>query len=270
MVHKLDLGKTQVVAALDTARFAIDAMELQECPLCHQSSFKTRRTFTTHVARHMEEVALSSLPRDVESEIDDGEDSFSEGSSPVSSSLPHYVGHPDVLEPHPVYVRNAVLIGNDSIAQNWSPAELNVQRRLVYVTSYWEKNTLCIEFRSLTPEVLRTYHTCISCIWWQEKEEYIITSVDLYRLLESFLGTKFALEGFNQFQRIHDDFRPLTVSEAKGNREFFQLLVEFSKPNVARTGKIVEVFPWNILERVILEVIGKYVSPSGTLQHLTS
>ena len=49
--------------------------ETEECPLCRVVLGKPRRTFVKHVARHMEEIALMALPRNIEEDSDRSSDS---------------------------------------------------------------------------------------------------------------------------------------------------------------------------------------------------
>ena len=47
-------------------------IEDDECPLCRTVVGKPRRAFVKHVARHMEEIALMALPRNVEEDSEEG------------------------------------------------------------------------------------------------------------------------------------------------------------------------------------------------------
>ena len=47
-------------------------VEDNECPLCRIVVGKPRRAFVKHVGRHMEEIALMALPRDVEEDSEEG------------------------------------------------------------------------------------------------------------------------------------------------------------------------------------------------------
>ena len=55
--------------------------ETEECPLCRVVLGKPRRTFVKHVARHMEEIALMTLPRSIEEDSDESSDSTDQISS---------------------------------------------------------------------------------------------------------------------------------------------------------------------------------------------
>ncbi|KAF7509266.1 hypothetical protein GJ744_008160 [Endocarpon pusillum] len=69
--HHLLMNNKQQAAVLSAARYSVSpSWAAQQCPLCLQQGWLSRRQFATHVARHMEEIALASLPRDDE---DDGD-----------------------------------------------------------------------------------------------------------------------------------------------------------------------------------------------------
>ncbi len=71
--HHLLMNNKQQAAVLSAARCSVaPSWATQQCPLCLQQGWLSRRQFDTHVARHMEEIALASLPRDDE---DDGDGS---------------------------------------------------------------------------------------------------------------------------------------------------------------------------------------------------
>lgn len=49
-------------------------IEAESCPLCHRDGFKDRRSFVAHVGRHLEEIALISLPASDKAAEDSDED----------------------------------------------------------------------------------------------------------------------------------------------------------------------------------------------------
>jgi hypothetical protein len=78
-----DLNHTQLLATLSAARnFVSDPLDQQKCPLCHLKQWTVRRDFVTHLGRHLEEIALSSLPR-----ADDGESTSDEESGANAAGL---------------------------------------------------------------------------------------------------------------------------------------------------------------------------------------
>ncbi|KAK3080907.1 hypothetical protein LTS18_012046, partial [Coniosporium uncinatum] len=100
---------------------------------------------------------------------------------------------------------------------------------------------------------------CISCIWWEEKEETYVTSVDTIYLLESLIGVRFTVEEKNRIRRNLEGFRPLTVSKAKADsEEFFKVIMGFPNPKPRNIEKDVKVFPWKILPHALKKIVGKY------------
>ncbi|KAG8533898.1 uncharacterized protein KY384_001639 [Bacidia gigantensis] len=55
----------------------------EQCTLCHQSGFKDRRSFVTHISRHLEQIALVSLP----ASMTEGNDSAEESSSDLEDVI---------------------------------------------------------------------------------------------------------------------------------------------------------------------------------------
>ncbi|KAL9615780.1 MAG: hypothetical protein Q9160_009263 [Pyrenula sp. 1 TL-2023] len=72
IMHGIELAESHLQTALETAHHTVESdPRQQECPLCLQSGFKTLRAFATHVAKHMEEIALSTLPPSTYSDSED-------------------------------------------------------------------------------------------------------------------------------------------------------------------------------------------------------
>ena len=106
-----------------------------------------------------------------------------------------------------------------------------------------------------------TRSICVSCIWWEEKDEYYITSVDTIYLLEQLVNVRFTVEEKNRIRRNLEGFRPLTVSKAKADsEEFFKVIMGFPNPKPRNIEKDVKVFPWKILAHALKKIISKYVS----------
>ena len=79
---------------------------------------------------------------------------------------------------------------------------------------------------------------CVSCIWWEEKNECYVTSVDTISLLESLVAVRFTVEEKNRIRRNLEGFRPATVSKTKTeSEEFFKLIMGFPKPEAAQHRK---------------------------------
>jgi hypothetical protein len=74
-VHGTILSSEERKGVLDIAEYFKEMpIESQECPMCLKEGVKTRKEFITHVAKHMESIALAALPRKADSDqgSDDG------------------------------------------------------------------------------------------------------------------------------------------------------------------------------------------------------
>ncbi|KAI8367788.1 hypothetical protein BD560DRAFT_295367, partial [Blakeslea trispora] len=99
----------------------------------------------------------------------------------------------------------------------------------------------------------------ISCIYWRERNDYYITSVDCIYLLESIIGIHFTVEEKNRIRRNLEGFRPLTVSKCKTDcADFFKLIMSFPHPKPRNIEKDVKVFSWRTLPHALKKIIRKY------------
>lgn len=168
------------------------------------------------------------------------------------------------FNPYAMYPSKAVLKLNgdlNTMAHNWTADEQGTQRRLVQFTRMQSGSTIHADFKPVTPEERTPNSICISCIYWNGKDECFITSVDTIYLLESLVGVRFTVEEKNRIRRNLEGFRPLTVSKAKADSEdFFKVIMGFPAPKPRNIEKDVKVFPWKILGHALKKIIGKYVS----------
>ncbi|KAG6030903.1 hypothetical protein E4U41_007738 [Claviceps citrina] len=175
---------------------------------------------------------------------------------------------------HPIslYSSKAVLKINgklDSMAENWTQEEWDNRRRIVIFRKSQTGSTLTASFRAVPVNDRPPNSICVSCIWWAEKEECYVTSVDTIVLLEQLVAApnRFSVEEKNRIRRNLEGFHPLTVSKAKADsEEFFKVIMGFPNPKPRNIEKDVKVFPWKILEPALKKIIGKYsASPGSTL-----
>ena len=61
-LHTIALGRAQ--------RIIPKPIDEQECPMCKIVPGTTRRAFSTHVGRHMEQIALAVLPRETDDDVE--------------------------------------------------------------------------------------------------------------------------------------------------------------------------------------------------------
>ncbi|KAH7022203.1 hypothetical protein EDB80DRAFT_2723 [Ilyonectria destructans] len=157
----------------------------------------------------------------------------------------------------------------DTMAENWSQEEWDNRRRIVRFQKNQRGSTLTASFQPVAVNERPPNSICISCIWWAEKSECYVTSVDTIHLLEQLVAApnRFSVEEKNRIRRNLEGFHPLTVSKAKPeSEEFFKIIMAFPNPKPRNIEKDVKVFPWKILEPALKKIIGKYsASPSSTL-----
>lgn len=195
--------------------------------------------------------------------------------SPATSSNPTLIrtstlnqssgfGQTQSFNPYTIYPSKAVLKLNadlDSMVQGWNRDEQECKRRLVQFTRVQNGSTIHADFAPVAPEKRAPNSICISCIYWDGKDECFVTSVDTIYLLESLVGVRFTVEEKNRIRRNLEGFRPLTVSKAKADSEdFFKIIMGFPAPKPRNIEKDVKVFPWKILSHALKKIIGKYVS----------
>ncbi|KAI9819342.1 MAG: hypothetical protein M1832_004047 [Thelocarpon impressellum] len=196
--------------------------------------------------------------------------------SPSPGSTPAGAMHPaQAFNPYAMYPHKAVLDiqGDlDSMADDWTEPESVARRRLVQFRRRQSGNTIHTSFKPVAQDERPPQSICISCIWWQEKQECYVTSVDTIYLLEALVAVRFTVEEKNRIRRNLEGFRPLTVSKAKADsEEFFKVIMGFPNPKPRNIEKDVKVFPWKILAHALKKIIGKYsASYSSTAGALPS
>ncbi|OTA87811.1 hypothetical protein M434DRAFT_133497 [Hypoxylon sp. CO27-5] len=170
------------------------------------------------------------------------------------------------LNPYALYSTKAVLKINgdlESMASGWSQEEWENRRRIVMFNKKQQGSTLSTSFKPVAANERPPNSICISCIYWAEKDECFVTSVDTISLLEQLVAApgRFTVEEKNRIRRNLEGFRPLTVSKAKADsEEFFKVIMGFPAPKPRNIEKDVKVFPWKILGSALKKIISKYVS----------
>ncbi|ODQ55654.1 hypothetical protein SAICODRAFT_87747 [Saitoella complicata NRRL Y-17804] len=155
----------------------------------------------------------------------------------------------------------------DDMGSNWLPEEWATRRRLVQFWRQQKGNTINCTFRPVLPANRVPNSICVSCIWWEEKQDCFVTSVDCIYLLEALVGVRFTVEEKNRIRRNLEGFRPLTVSKTKPeSEEFFKLIMGFPNPKPRNIEKDVKVFPWRILGGALKKIIGKYTIQSASYE----
>lgn len=184
--------------------------------------------------------------------------------SPSPATTPHG-GHPgQQFNPYSLYPHKAKLEINgdlDSMAREWSAEEFESRRRLVHFKRSQSGSTITTTFQPIGVDERPPNSVCISCIYWEEKEECFVTSVDTIYLLEQLVAARFTVEEKNRIRRNLEGFRPLTVSKGKSDsEEFFKVIMAFPAPKPRNIEKDVKVFHWKDLSSALKKIIGKYAS----------
>ena len=221
-------------------------------------------------------------------------------SSPLKSSIPRLV-RTSTMQQSPPGVFSAMAIGQtqtfnpyamqalkatlklrgdlDSMKDGWTAEEKEARRRLVVFDRDQSGSTINATFKGVAPQDRQASSICISCIWWKEKNEFYVTSVDTIYLLESLVGVRFTVEEKNRIRRNLEGFRPMTISKARNDSEdFFKVIMGFPHPKPRNIEKDVKVFPWKILGTALKKIISKYsasysstaaplLTPSSSIYH---
>ncbi|KAI7880806.1 uncharacterized protein EV154DRAFT_485869 [Mucor mucedo] len=185
-----------------------------------------------------------------------------------STSVANYQPYPGLISR-----ANLKIMGDlESMAKSWSTEEWENRRRLV---QFWRKqsgNEICCTFDPIfQSERINTNsnHIVVSCIYWAERNDCYITSVDCIHLLESLMDTRFSVEEKNRVRRNLEGFRPIT------------LIMSFPNPKPRNIEKDVKVFPWKTLPYALKKIITKYTASSygtsgnqphrcATIDHISS
>lgn len=177
-------------------------------------------------------------------------------------------------QPYPGLVSRAnlkIMKDLDSMTQNWTSEEWEHRRRLV---QFWREkvgNDIRCTFDSVSQSERITNtggQIVVSCIYWAERNDWFITSVDCIHLLESLMDIRFSVEEKNRVRRNLEGFRPLTVSKCKAeSAEFFKLIMGFPNPKPRNIEKDVKVFPWKTLPYALKKIVTKYTASSYSSNH---
>jgi hypothetical protein len=101
----------------------------------------------------------------------------------------------------------------------------------------------------------------VSCIYWREKNDFFITSVDCINFMEKIIGIEFPTEEKNRIRRNLEGFHPYTVSKTKQDTfNFFRMVMGYPHPKPRNIEKDVKMFTWSSLIGALDKVAKKYAS----------
>ncbi|KAI9311719.1 hypothetical protein BX666DRAFT_1994913 [Dichotomocladium elegans] len=175
----------------------------------------------------------------------------------------------DTLATSPLMDNNRVTLrieGDlDAMCDGWTTEEWNQRRRLVQFWRDEDDHLIRCGFQPVAQEAHRGQvnsiegFTIVSCIYWPERNDYFITSVDLIHLLEVVMHMQFTVEEKNRVRRNLEGFRPLTVSKSRpDSSDFFKLIMNFPHPKPRNIEKDLKVFPWRTLALALNKIVAKY------------
>lgn len=176
-----------------------------------------------------------------------------------------YYDHPD-LQVEPVKLK----FSDDPavLTENWTPAEVAALRRIVrfHFTPH-EVNVggghpmmeYHVGFEAISPNDYDHVLPIVLCIWWQEMNLHIVTSVDIIVLLEHMVRQQFSIEEKNRIRRNLQLLKPYTVARTNHRfLPFFNLIMEMEDPRPRNIEKDIKVFRWADLGLALEKVLFKY------------
>lgn len=154
------------------------------------------------------------------------------------------------------------IAGNlNSMQEKWTEGEKISGRRLIEFERSQAGSVVTVTFKQVPLNSRTNANACVSCIWWEERKEAYITSVDTIRLLEHLVASRFNVQEKNRIRRNLEGFHPATVAKGRANTDnYFKKIMGFGEPKPRVIEKDIKVFPWSSLHRMLRKVVGKYVS----------
>lgn len=146
------------------------------------------------------------------------------------------------------------------MTQKWTPEEVEAERRLVKfkfirVLQY----EFGVELKPIRSDQYNHLAPIILCIFWREKNMYIVTSVDIILILEFLVQELFLIEEKNRIRRNLQSLKTYTVLRLnKQFQRFFNLLMSMEDPRPRNIEQDLKVFRWVDLFKAISKVILKY------------
>ncbi|KZV95140.1 hypothetical protein EXIGLDRAFT_610962 [Exidia glandulosa HHB12029] len=151
------------------------------------------------------------------------------------------------------------------MAHGWKMEELNAKRRLVYFESSLQGPKVVVRFWAISQDEYSALpnasgSTVISCIYDEERDECVATSVDILHLLEVILYSEFGIDERNRIRRNLEGLRPKAIAKSQPDTEtLFSLIMEFPYPKPRSIEKSLKVFRWASLEAALNKIISKFV-----------
>ena len=169
----------------------------------------------------------------------------------------------DAASPKPIVPKGFRLKFNSDLSEalkDWTPLEKRSGRRLVEFHRRVEDHVINCSITISDLQNLRPGAIVVSCIYYAERDEYYVTSVDCIYVLEQLLGIRFTIDDKNRIRRNLEGFKPLTISKSRTSTiAFFRQIMSFPNPKPRNIEKDVKVFPWSTLPNALRKIAAKYV-----------
>ncbi|KAG1249027.1 hypothetical protein G6F68_013555 [Rhizopus microsporus] len=150
---------------------------------------------------------------------------------------------------------------------DWTEQEKKDQRRLV---QFWRKqkgtNSVTAQFNIYRPKHPQDPPDFItSCIYWESRQDYYITSVDYVGLLQFVIGVVFTTEERNRVRRNLEGLVPETISKHKQDTaEFYKQIMSYPKPKPRNIEKNLKVFKWSKISEGLDKIVSRFTASYST------
>ncbi|CCE80150.1 Piso0_003251 [Millerozyma farinosa CBS 7064] len=146
------------------------------------------------------------------------------------------------------------------MTENWTPEETEEERRLVrFSFEPISATDYRVDFEVISKSDYTPEKPFISCIYWKEKDSYMVTSVDIILVLEYLVHQSFSIEEKNRVRRNLQSLKPFTILRSdKNHQRFFNAIMKMEDPRPRNIEKDLKVFKWSDLLNAFDKVLSKY------------
>lgn len=178
----------------------------------------------------------------------------------TSTLLSEYIRkHLDIINT-PVQLKVSPSVKKETA--DWTPEETVAGRRLVKLVVTRESYA---KFHVEAQSVSQSAYTAgsgtpvISCIHWEEKNQYVVTSVDVITVLEHLVGKLFSIEEKSRIRRNLQFLKPATITRSNADsKRMFNKIMAMESPRPRNIEKDIKVFDWSELFVAVQKVLSKY------------
>lgn len=139
---------------------------------------------------------------------------------------------------------------------------MKVARRVVQVSFHRDRKQeqIICQFKVAADGQKRNKDSIlVSCIYWLEGDQFVITSVDLVYLIEELIQKQLSVDDKNRVRRNLEGYRPHLVSKSKPECfRFFRMLMAYDEPRPRNIEKDIKVFQWSIVPIALNKMAEKF------------